>query len=121
MRMIDVDEAYKVLTDYYHQKTEIQHSALRDALERVPTVDVDSLNAAHEDIGYEKGYRDGYAEALEVIDNAEPIKHGHWIYEDIDYPIADAYYRCSECRFIVGFDINNYCPSCGAKMDGVEK
>lgn len=38
-RLIDADEAYKVLTDYYHQRTEIQHKALKEAIERVPTVD----------------------------------------------------------------------------------
>ena len=39
MRLIDADEAYKVLTDYYHHRTEIQHKALEEAIERVPTVD----------------------------------------------------------------------------------
>jgi hypothetical protein len=38
-RLIDADEAYKVLTDYYHIRTEIQHKALKEAMERVPTVD----------------------------------------------------------------------------------
>lgn len=38
MRTIDADEAYKVLTDYYHHRTEIQHKALKEAIERVPTV-----------------------------------------------------------------------------------
>ena len=66
MKLVNVDEVYKVLADYYHLRTEIQHKALKEAIERVSTVDVDSLNAKHEDIGYEKGYRDGYAEALEV-------------------------------------------------------
>ena len=39
MRLIDAEEAYKVLTDYYHHKTEIQHKALKEAIGRVPTVD----------------------------------------------------------------------------------
>ena len=39
MRLIDADEAYKVLTDYYHHRTEIQHEALKEALLKVPTVD----------------------------------------------------------------------------------
>lgn len=39
MRLVDAEEAYKVLTDYYHHKTEIQHKALKEAIERVPTVD----------------------------------------------------------------------------------
>lgn len=53
--------------------------------------------------------------AVETIPVSRPV--GYWIYEEPDYPVADAYYRCSECRFIVGFDINNYCPSCGAYME----
>ena len=39
MRLVDAEEAYKVLTDYYHHKTEIQHKALKEAIERVPTVE----------------------------------------------------------------------------------
>ena len=39
MRLVDADEAYKVLTDYYHHKTEIQHKALKEAIERVPIAD----------------------------------------------------------------------------------
>lgn len=42
-RLIDIDEAYKVLTDYYHHKTEIQHKALKEAIERVPTVDAEPV------------------------------------------------------------------------------
>lgn len=49
MRLIDADEAYKVLTDYYHQRTEIQHEALKEALSKVPTAD------------------------------AVPVRHGQWI------------------------------------------
>lgn len=39
MRLIDADEAYKVLTDYYHHKTEIQHKALKEAIGKVPNID----------------------------------------------------------------------------------
>lgn len=37
-RLVDIDEVYKVLTEYYHQRTEIQHMSLREALSRVPTI-----------------------------------------------------------------------------------
>lgn len=43
MRLIDADEAYKVLTDYYHQRTENQHKALKEAIERMPTVDAEEV------------------------------------------------------------------------------
>lgn len=49
---------------------------------------------------------------------AEPIRHGHWIEEK---SIGDCCYKCSECGFIRDaylLEIENYCPHCGAKMDG---
>lgn len=33
------EDAYEVLTNLYHHQTETQHRALREALDRVPTVD----------------------------------------------------------------------------------
>jgi len=39
MRLIDAEKVYEVLTEYYHHRTEIQHEALKEAIERVPTVD----------------------------------------------------------------------------------
>lgn len=38
-RLIDESKAYDVLTDYYHHSTDTQHVALREALERVESVD----------------------------------------------------------------------------------
>lgn len=49
---------------------------------------------------------------------AEPVRHGRWI--ESDSP-GDCCYRCSECGFMRDaylLDIGNYCPKCGAKMDG---
>ena len=37
--LIDREEAYKVLTEQYHHKAELQHEALRDALARVPSAE----------------------------------------------------------------------------------
>ena len=106
MRLIDADEAYKVLTDYYHHKTEIQHKALKEAIERVHTVD--------------------------------PVKHGHWIIEDIityerSYggTLYEPVYKCSCCgrvteSYVRGdepimpedADFPEFCGNCGAKMTG---
>ena len=36
MKLIEADEAFRVLSDYYHHRTETQADALREALERVP-------------------------------------------------------------------------------------
>ena len=37
--LISREETYKVLTDYYHHTTEVQHSGLREALGRVPSAE----------------------------------------------------------------------------------
>ena len=37
-RLIDADDAYHILTNYYHHSTELQHYELREALARVSTV-----------------------------------------------------------------------------------
>lgn len=37
--LISRKAAYDVLTAYYHHKTDIQHAALHEALNRVPSVD----------------------------------------------------------------------------------
>lgn len=43
----------------------------------------------------------------------EPAKHGNWVYGEYDIP------HCSECGNEVMPDkISNYCPNCGAKMEG---
>ena len=36
MKLIDADEAFRILSDYYHHRTETQADALREALDRVP-------------------------------------------------------------------------------------
>ena len=36
---IEKSKAYEVLSDYYHHRTQGQHEALREAFNRVPTVD----------------------------------------------------------------------------------
>jgi len=57
--------------------------------------------------------------------DAEPVKHGHWKYDNQYH-----WYRacCSECGYYRVTDIKadrwnewKYCPNCGAKMDEVEE
>ena len=55
--------------------------------------------------------------------DVEPVKHGHWVgyetksYKNSENGIAKKYYRCSSCRCFNAIR-SNYCPKCGAKMDG---
>ena len=50
---------------------------------------------------------------------AKSVVHGHWISKnDHGY---EWIFVCSNCDYIDGYPFNdrdNYCPNCGAKMDG---
>ena len=52
--------------------------------------------------------------------DVQPVRHGRW--ENSKASFGE---MCSECKFIVWWDDDgphkfNYCPNCGAKMDGEE-
>lgn len=41
------------------------------------------------------------------------VRHGEWVYGEFDIP------HCSECGVeVMPNNVSNYCPNCGAKMDG---
>ena len=48
-----------------------------------------------------------------------PVKHGHWVKEKPDVLI---HWHCSVCKncYYLEEPNANYCPHCGAKMDGGE-
>jgi hypothetical protein len=72
----------------------------------------------------------GYGEAIEnilaIFDklsvDVEPVKHGEWTNNEDDWE----YYKCSICRNEAYWDTDygqqlfDFCPWCGAKMDGKE-
>lgn len=71
-------------------------------------------------------YGDAWRDAQKAIDDAptvDPVKHGRWVEQEHEDWKWSKEYRCSECgqyRLVttpVGREWN-YCPSCGAKMDG---
>lgn len=96
------------------------NDAIDAIMEYAPTVDVDSLNAKHEDIGYEKGFRDGYAEALEETDNVPDTNVGKWINISISANGNESSAECDLCGAIVHNNFSsiiNYCPNCGARME----
>lgn len=50
--------------------------------------------------------------------DAVPVVHGRWVFDSgVDYC-----YKCSECKSLMPphYIDNNYCPNCGARMDGEE-
>ena len=46
------------------------------------------------------------------------VMHGRWIDNGIPDSVLSG---CSACGFTCGAYTFNYCPNCGAKMDGEEK
>ena len=47
--------------------------------------------------------------------DVEPVKHGRWIDNGICDSMLSA---CSICGYSCGAYSFNYCPNCGARMDG---
>lgn len=54
----------------------------------------------------------GALDEIAAVD-AEPVRHGRWIRQDNTF----TRYMCSECESKNHGGHENYCPSCGAKMD----
>lgn len=109
MRLIDADYFDKMLIDAQAECADKNNtfkygflSTVRANLDRCPSVD------------------------------AEPVKRGKWLCHRvsrigntcIEHVQTE---KCSVCKryittpFVYGRTVNNYCPHCGAKMDGGEK
>ena len=43
-----------------------------------------------------------------------PARHGRWLYVDTD---TEQFFLCNRCKKKEYWE-SNYCPNCGAKMDG---
>lgn len=58
---------------------------------------------------------------LPAADVAEVV-HGRWIKEDFLSDDVNNAEKCSQCGELIGWfgNLPNYCPNCGAKMDGGE-
>lgn len=78
----------------------------------------------HSDVG--NPFPDG-VDAIDIEDvdaipaaDVAPVRHGQWVHEHISEGYA--WVICSECEAVIHkILINkrlNYCPNCGAKMDG---
>lgn len=64
-------------------------------------------------------YEQGWDEALSCIEkisaaDVAPVRHGRWIMHDDEFGLTC---ECSACHIETMGD-GNYCPHCGAKMDG---
>ena len=57
------------------------------------------------------------AVAKEYAVEAEPVKHGRWIWDSNAPHREHGAYKCSNCGCHSDFE-ENYCYNCGARMDG---
>lgn len=90
--MADYIEREALIDDFNHFAPEYYNALINDLICKQPTADV------------------------------APVVHGRWV----EYP-ALHYFKCSKCKYTVpyrkavlfnGKRSYNYCPHCGAKMDG---
>ena len=64
---------------------------------------------------------DGVLNLLEEQPTVAPVKHGHWINIDAKFENMYVAHQCSICKSEFLGDASNFCPRCGAKMDGDDK
>lgn len=88
-----------------------------DELKKVPL-----YNGGHDAQNADPHFISGVASVMEYIDNmptvdAEPVRHGRWVRRVHSTPLGfEVEFVFSLCKIAVDFE-ENYCPSCGAKMD----
>ena len=75
-KYIELEDAYKTLSDYYHHSTDNQHMALREALDRVPAADVVERKTGRWISYIEDGYLEcPFCGAATNCDGDEPELH----------------------------------------------
>ena len=71
---------------------------------------------------YAKGFQAALLAVMSIpTADVAPVRHGYWV-EQENWATDDYYYTCSACgedyNTIDGTPDYNFCPNCGAKMDG---
>lgn len=84
-------------------------------------IDADVLREHIERMGYDQIIKDNFHAMAITIPSADvqPVVHAKWI----DNAHGSYFFGCSNCGFIYSYwdyDKYEYCPHCGAKMDGDE-
>lgn len=66
-------------------------------------------------------FRAGMRNVIGIIKNQDTVdlvKHGEWINIDAKFENMYVAHQCSICKSEFLGDASNFCPRCGAKMDG---
>lgn len=101
----------------------IDREALIEWLKRIPLTDLSDGRGLCRVI-----MEDNFKKAIQkmpkgIVADVAPVVHGCWI-EYTKVIIPEPYnkweqaWKCSECGFDDGFVAYNFCPNCGARMDG---
>ena len=54
-----------------------------------------------------------YCKSFKNKSDYAEVKHGEW--KECE---GGLFYCCSKCGHLIEYQFSNYCPNCGAKMDG---
>lgn len=66
-------------------------------------------------------FRAGMKTVIRIVknqDTVDPVKHGHWILDENEKIPCYQIKTCSLCGCRVNGNSFNFCPNCGARMDG---
>ena len=65
-----------------------------------------------DEIQYKNGYRNGYEDGKK-----DAVKHGRWVHDVANLHMCTNCLESYKSRDVTVFD---YCPNCGARMDGTD-
>lgn len=110
MRLIDADALIKKA----NEEKPIGRFTLVEYLKNAPTIEINTNDIQY---AYDQGFKSGYGLGK------EERPHGKWCEmptKNTDYISIGKHYYCSICGEEVWgeYEKSNYCPNCGAKMDG---
>lgn len=82
-------------------------------------IDANALKTSFEEDGHLSNYIEEFIDNAPTID-AEPVRHGRWIRRKSCHTQTGFVDKCSVCQnMLVHLGCKaNYCPNCGAMMDG---
>ena len=141
--LISRQEAYKVLTDYYHHKTEIQHMGLKEALNRVPSAQPTQPNTPNtqealdcisrqDAVNIINGYAEQFNGYIGTPNDSEVYAYARGLLLSIERNISALtsaqperkkgkwgnHGECPFCSYLRQWEDDRFCGNCGADMRG---